>query len=88
MKVRTHTFRGRRYGIFMEHREVGQVDLPGHGGWNLYIDPEQGPYDFLDTAIHEAIHAEDPDVPEQVVDRRARSLSRWLWRLGYRRVDV
>ena len=82
--MKSHTFRGLRYVI-----DIGTFDgfceVPGHAARRLHIREDQTPLQFLEAAIHEAMHAEDKDVPERVVDRRARSMARWLWRLGYRR---
>jgi hypothetical protein len=63
----------------------GFAEIPGWEQRQIYVDPELSPKNFLEVACHEAMHAEDKDVPEKVIDRRAKSLSRWLWRLGYRR---
>jgi len=63
----------------------GFAEVPGHSPREIYIDPTLSPRKFLNRACHEAMHAEDKDVPEQVIERRADSLARWLWRLGYRR---
>ena len=84
MVIKSHTFRGIRYIVELHHI-YGYAEIPGHEPKYLYIDPEQSPNQFLETAVHEAMHCEDKDVPEQVIDRRAKSMARWLWRLGYRR---
>lgn len=84
MSIKTHTFRGFRYRIILHHLD-GYVEVPGWETKQLYVDPDCPPKSFLETAIHEAMHAEDKDTLEQVIDRRAKSMARWLWRLGYRR---
>ena len=43
------------------------------------------PQAFLESALHEAMHALNWHITEDVIGERARELSRWLWRLGYRR---
>ncbi|GAF76799.1 unnamed protein product [marine sediment metagenome] len=83
--IKTHTFRGLRYRVSIRDKLAGFAEIPGHEPRTLYVDPTLSPKEFHETAIHEAMHAEDPDACEQVVNRRAKSLSRWLWRLGYRR---
>ena len=85
MGVKSHTFRGLRYAVNVEHKIEGWAEIPGREPRSLYVDPTLTELQFLETAIHEAMHAEDPDVPERVIDRRGRSMARWLWRLGYRR---
>lgn len=82
--IKTHTFRGLRYRIITQKLD-GFAEVPGYESRGLYIDPELSPKAYLETAIHEAMHCEDFDIAEQVIDRRAKSLTRWLWRLGYRR---
>ncbi len=88
--MKTHTFRGRRFRIVTDEVIKGYVELPSKRGLKnsrvLYISADcDGKLDGLYIAVHEALHAEDPDVSEQVTERRSRSLSRFLWRLGYRR---
>lgn len=38
----------------------------------------------LEIALHELLHAYDPDLPERRVRVMGRTLARALWRLGYR----
>lgn len=81
---KTHTFRGRKYQIYIGGLD-GYADVPGKGPWEIWLNTDRNGRQFLETAVHEAIHAEDPKTPERVVDRRAKSMARWLWSLGYRR---
>jgi len=83
--IKSHTFRGVRYKVNVEQRIQGWADVPGREPKSIYVDPEMGPKDFLETAIHEGMHAEDPEEKEQVIHRRAAAIARWLWRLGYRK---
>ena len=83
--IKSHTFRGLRYLIHIDCKLDGWAEVPGVEQRGIYVDPELSPKLFLETAIHEALHAEDKDITEAVINRRAKSLSRWLWRLGYRR---
>jgi len=87
VSIKSHSFRGLRYLVHVKHKLDGWAEVPGREPRGIYCDPTQTPRRFLETCIHEAMHAEDKDVPEQVVDRRAKSMERWLWRLGYRRVE-
>ena len=82
-KVRTHTFRGRRYEIIHGDDVEGFVRVEG-GPDVLFIQSGLSPRAKLEAYIHEALHAEEPRMREDRVDRIARSLARWLWRLGYR----
>ena len=80
MAIKSHTFRGLRYRVYADHKLDGWAEVPGREPRGIYVDPELPPRHHLETAIHEAAHAEDADVSEQVVDRRAKSMARWLWR--------
>lgn len=44
------------------------------------------PKDFMDTAVHEAIHVADPIMHEDDVSAMADKVTEVLWQLGYRRV--
>lgn len=86
MNMRTHTFRGIRYRIHTDLVMDGYAEAPGpRKPREIYVSAALQGRRHLEVALHEAMHAEDPDVPEAVIDRRARALSRFLWRLGYRR---
>ena len=50
----------------------------------LTIDPTRN-RDELDTAIHEMLHAERPEMREKTVTKTASSIARLLWKMGYRR---
>ena len=82
--MKSHTFRGLRYRIDISDLD-GYCEIPGRDPRTLHLRASQTPLQFLEAAVHEAMHAEDPDVPERVIERRGRSMARWLWRLGYRR---
>lgn len=45
----------------------------------------KAPREFLDTVIHEILHASMKGAGERDVAEAARAISRILWRLGYRR---
>ena len=82
--IKTHTFRGRRYELVLLSEVDGFVEEPGEP-LSLVINDTVGPRDVLDTTIHEALHATEPRMSEKRVARIAVALSRFLWRLGYRR---
>ena len=85
MTMRTHTFRGVRYRILTDEVVHGLTEgtAPSQP-LMLYISANLSGRSRLEVAIHEAMHAEDMDVDEKVIDRRAASMARFLWRLGYR----
>ena len=41
-------------------------------------------YKYLDTIIHESLHACFPDATEEDVTTSASDIARLLWQLGYR----
>ena len=87
MTVRTATFNGRQYKIFLRE--------PVHGTCAVYalersieiftpLDAQNG----LITLIHESLHASNWAKSEGVVDRTSKDIGRLLWRLGYRRQNT
>jgi len=50
----------------------------------IRLAPAKGTRDDMDTAIHEALHAEFMDLTEARVERAANNITNFLWRLGYR----
>lgn len=50
----------------------------------LVITPSKDEQDYLDTAIHEALHAAGVE-DEKIVARLAGDVAAVLWSLGYRR---
>jgi len=91
MKIRTHSFAGRRYRVEVEERVLGYAEVPGKKGrperLEIYVDPDLPPKRHLEIAIHEALHALIPGASEDAVLIAGKELGRWLWRLGYRRDD-
>lgn len=51
---------------------------------SITIDPSLKGLDLLETIIHEAMHAEDPNRSEEVVTREAHNIANLVWRWGYR----
>lgn len=84
--VKTATFNGVKYTIEKDTVLDGYVDLPGEPETRvLHINGKLGPFDFLETAIHEALHASIPSEDEEMVERVGKEIARFLYRLGYRR---
>lgn len=50
------------------------------------IDPRQTSKEYLDTLIHEALHELLPQHSEEWVTNAATTLSRLIWRMGFRRL--
>ncbi len=87
--MKTHRFRGTRYRISTDCVVDGYAEVPGpRKDREIYINSSLPPKIFLEKALHEAMHAEDPKIKsEAVIIRRSKSMAKWLWRLGYRRAD-
>lgn len=70
-------------------KAVGQVR---EGERIIEIDPRQdwrevaGARERMDSVIHEYFHIEFPEWKEPVVIRRARGLTKLLWKDGFRRI--
>ena len=81
--VKTHTFRLGKYRIEEANGLDGCCDIPGDDDLGMII-LEGNTLKALNTAIHEAMHAED--IPESIVHGGAPDrIARLLWRLGWRR---
>lgn len=84
--VKTHTFNGTKYEI-----EIDDTILHGQcEGTRITKNPRLSIYTglkgvkALETCIHEALHACCFAKSEKIVDRTARDIARFLWRVGYR----
>jgi len=51
----------------------------------IEIEKRQTPINIFETEIHEFIHMTYPEIPEESVLKMGRKLSRFLWKLGYRK---
>lgn len=87
-RIKSHTFRGKRFTVAVYNTIQGYTENAAapSGKREIYVNGALTPRKFLEVAVHEAMHAEDPSEAEGVVGRRAAALARWLWRLGYRRL--
>jgi len=87
-KVKNHNFNGVSYRIdidpnvaaFCEEPKLKKKYKPEICIFEK-IDTKEG----LETLIHESLHASDWSASEERVERTARDISSFLWRLGFRR---
>ena len=83
-EVKTHTFNGKKYHIML-------CDLDGNTDTDyklwLIVERDLKKKIGLETTIHEALHACCWRSTEQKVENTARDIARFLWRLGYRKVE-
>ena len=87
MAVRTEVFSSGRYRIELHEDYHGFAEVPRQPGADelcIWINPRLRGKQRLETIIHEAIHAEWPDMPEQKVEAAGTNIGRLVWRLGYR----
>ena len=86
MKIQTHVFCGQKYTICFHEDYYGSCDVTptDMGRWEIFILAErQNNRQYLDTVLHEAIHACGMEY-EPKVAQMAKDISRFLWRVGYR----
>jgi len=84
--VLTASFNGKRVKVILERLDGMYVPHRDPEG-TLYIGGATGPYNGLETAIHEAMHALWPRKTELEINRAACDMARFLWRLKYRRIE-
>lgn len=83
--VKTHKFGTQVYNIIIEKLD-GYCDVPSESD-NLNLTIPHDPSNtkkFLETVVHESLHASFPHMAEERVDRAGKDIARLLWRLGYR----
>lgn len=54
----------------------------------IEIDPRQNSKDYLDTAIHEKLHLMFPNWEHDLITPTANKLTKYLWKMGYRKVNL
>jgi hypothetical protein len=81
--MKTHSFNGRRFEIMVGPKD-GICDKPGSNDLTLAIFADLKTKNGLETAVHEALHAENPNWTEDFVSRLGKEIGGFLWRLGYR----
>ena len=85
-KVKTHTFNGHKYKIhLMPFIFDGLTDIDEKVEYNMFVFANLKTRNGLITLIHEALHASKWKATEEEVERTAKEIGDFLWRLGYRR---
>lgn len=84
-EVKTHTFNGRKHNIIVQELDgfCDTFKLERTMLISCDLDTRVG----LETAIHESLHACNWRATESSVTNTAYDIARFLWRLGYRKVD-
>jgi hypothetical protein len=65
--------------------DLGKCDNPNDSEKLMLIKMNDYTLTGFEIAIHEALHACFFDMDEDAVERAGQDISRFLWRLGYRR---
>lgn len=85
-KINTHKFSSGQYSI-----SVGKVSVQGYcanandSSNEIFVAKGLKPTEMLETIVHESLHAEFRDKSEAQINKAAKNISRFLWRLGYRK---
>jgi hypothetical protein len=67
---------------------IGTCELRKEKNPVLFVDENlANEFELLDTTIHEALHATFEKLSEKSVEEGATDIARFLWRLGYRRIN-
>jgi len=88
--MKSVTLRGRRWriGRVKQKHERGGCEHPGIPGKEIDVPVNGTRRDDLDTIIHEALHACFWDIDEEAIEESATDIARFLWGLGWRKVDL
>ena len=83
-KLKTHTFNGVQFDVDLAGPVDGLVDNPKGGRPSMVICADLDTRRGLEACVHESLHACHFLKSEESVERTARDIARFLWRLGYR----
>lgn len=77
--------------IKIVHGKLGQFKADGMA-FNekrvILLDERLSGKNYLETAIHEVLHIQNPKWNEITVEGRAKEIANILWELGFRSVDL
>ncbi len=82
-----HSFRGKSYRVRFRQFAPHERDATGLCHWKdklLEIDKRLCDRKLLSTLLHEGLHACLPDLNEDAIGETDESLSKFLWKLGWR----
>ena len=83
--VRTHSFNGIRYYIYIVPEGVsGLCENKPDKSHGIWIFEDIRTRDGIITVIHEGMHASQPSLSEETVDRMSREKGTLMYRKGYR----
>ena len=73
--------------LYTEGGAYGQIEHPGKKGKTLKVDDSLTNRHELEIIIHEFLHGADWSKDEEWIVETSEDLSRFLWRLGYRKCE-
>jgi len=53
----------------------------------ILLDERLTGFDYLETAVHEILHCQNPKFSEEQVTAQGFEMADLLWKLGFRKVD-
>ena len=78
-----HVFRHKRFSIVPSVGiDAGECNIEKR---RILLNTQESGKPAMDTAIHEALHACFWDMDDDAVTEAANAITRFLWRLGYRK---
>ncbi len=78
-----HRFRGKAYRVISKRPSTAEDGDCHWGLRRIRIAPNLSDAERMDTLLHEGIHADLPDLKEDVVEVVSRDLGRLLRKAGY-----
>ena len=82
--IKTHRFRGKPYKIIWDGDTgdaKGTEEYPNKNHPEIEIDSSQVGLSFLNTVIHESLHACQWDLSEEAICETANDISRLMWHM-------
>lgn len=74
-------------GLHCKEGAYGQIEHPDKKGKTLKVDSSLTDRHELEIIIHEFLHGADWSKDEEWIEETSEDLSRFLWRLGYRKCE-
>lgn len=89
-KIRTHKFLDQQWNIVFDNRtgdSHAYCEAPHKKEKKIKLRKDLDERELMTYAIHESLHACFWFMSEEFVNRAASDIARFLWRLGFRKVD-
>lgn len=87
-KISKHKFNSIEYRLLWKSppskKNIGECEAPTDVKPRIWVNPEQTSTQFLDTVIHESLHASFFYLDEETVSRAATDIATLLIKMGYK----